>query len=208
MNDDLREIEDKFLLIKTEREMRMNELEKKQKEKEEVIKKIQTRVKAIDFIEQVATQERKQVKDKVETLITSCLQSVYDDSYSVEFNYGVKGSRTSVEIMLVRKCKDGMLIKRDLQGIGGGVADSISLPLKLIVLLNDKEFDKILITDEPGKHLDLDRVPKFVKFIKTISEQLDVQIIMSSHHDGIDVFADSVNSVTINGSMSCIERIK
>lgn len=208
MNDDLREIEDKFLLIKTEREIKLKDLESKQLQKEEVIKRIETRVKAIDFIEQVATQERKEVKDKIESLITFCLRSVYDDSYSVEFNYGVKGSRTSVEILLVRRCKDGMLIKRDLEGIGGGVADSISLPLKLIVLLNDKTFEKILIADEPGKHLDIDRVPKFVKFIKSISKDLGVQVIMSSHHEGIDVEADSVNMVSINGSTSNIERIK
>lgn len=208
MNDDLREIEDKFLLIKTERDIKLKDLESKQTQKEDIIKQIETRVKAINFIEQVATQERQEVKDKIESLITSCLRSVYDDSYSVEFNYGVKGSRTSVEILLVRRCKDGMLIKRDLEGIGGGVADSISLPLKLIVLLNDKTFEKILIADEPGKHLDIDRVPKFVKFIKSISEDLGVQVIMSSHHEGIDIEADCVNVVSINGSTSNIERIK
>jgi len=82
----------------------------------------------------------------------------------------------------VRKCSDGLVVRRGLEGIGGGVGDSISLPLKLVVLLNDISFDKVLIIDEPGKHLDVDRVPKFAKFLREISKRLGVQIIMSSHH--------------------------
>ena len=206
--NDLMQLQSEFFMIKTQREKSLQKLKEKQDLKQKIIKDIQTRVKAIDYIQKVATIQRKQVKDKVQKLITNCLRSVYDDSYSVQFNYGVKGSRTSVDIDLVRKCPDGLLVRRGLQGIGGGVADSISLPLKLIVLLNDKSYDKILIVDQPGKHLDLDRVPKFAQFLKKISDELDVQIIMSSHHQGMEIFADTVNNVSIKGSVSTVDRIK
>lgn len=101
-----------------------------------------------------------------------------------------------------------MIIKRGIEGIGGGVADTVSLPLKLIVLLNDNEFENILITDEPGKHLDSNRVVKFAKFIKLISHKLNIQIIMNSHHEIMNEYADTIHKVTINDSVSTVERIR
>lgn len=206
--NDLQRLSQDFAYIKKQRQIRKKQLQQIQKQKEQTINNISLRVQTIQFIEKIAFEQRMLVKQKVQKLITSCLQQVYDDSYSVQFNYGIKGSKTSVQIILVRKCKDGLVVRRGIQGIGGGVADSISLPLKLIVLLNDKEYEKILITDEPGKHLDLQRVPKFANFIKRISEQLGVQVIMSSHHEVMDSFADTVNLVTIDGSLSSVQKIK
>ena len=208
LKTELRALEDKFLLISKNREVWEKRLDLAKKEKDDLMESINTRVEAIDFIERVASEERLEVKDKVESLITSCLHDVYDSSYSIEFSYGIKGSRTAVEVFLVRNCSDGMVIRREIDGFGGGVADTISLPLKLIVLMNDKTFDKILITDEPGKHLDLEKVPRFAKFLKNISEKLGVQIIMSSHHTAMEDYADSVNQITLDGSKSYIERIK
>ena len=208
LESQLREIQTNFYLLQKQRQKNIKKLQQKQKQKQLIIENIQTRVQAIDYIETVATIQRKEVKEKVQKLITSCLREVYDDSYSVQFNYGVKGSKTSVDIQLVKRTHDGLLIRRGIQGIGGGVSDSISLPLKLIVLLNDKDYDKILIVDQPGKHLDLDRVPKFASFLRKISSELGVQIIMSSHHQGMDIYADTVNYVSIKGSLSSIDRIK
>jgi translation initiation factor RLI1 len=204
----IRNIQDKFYLVQKDRERQIEKLNKLEKDREDTIHNIDVRVETINFIEGVAAQERVSVKEKVEKLITDCLHEVYDDSYSVEFDYGIKGNKTSVEINIIRKCNDGLIIKRGIDGIGGGVADTVSLPLKLIVLMNDGEFDKVLVTDEPGKHLDTTRIVKFAKFIQAISHQLGVQIIMSSHHAIMDDYADTIHKVTLNDSVSVIERLK
>lgn len=205
---EIRKIEDAFLVINSEREKKKALLDKLNKQKEELIHNIDLRVKTIDFIEKVATSKRQIVKDKIEQLITSCLHEVYDDSYSVEFDYGMKNSKTSVDIYIVRKCDDGMIVKRTIDGIGGGVADTVSLPLKLIVLMNDGDCDKVLFVDEPGKHLDTTRVQNFAKFLKIISEKLGVQIIMSSHHECMNDYADNIHKVILNSSISEVERLK
>ena len=208
LHDDLRKIEDSFLLIKTDRDRKLKELSQKQERKEKIINDLEICSKAIEFVEQVSTEERQAIKSKVEELITSCLQEVFDQTYSVEFEYGMKRNKTSVEIYSIRTCEDGMKVKRQIDGIGGGVADAISLPLKLIVLLNDSELDKVLILDEPGRCLSINHVPKFAHFLKTISERLGIQILMSSHHTCMDQFADSINEVSLEGSKSQISRIK
>lgn len=204
----IREVQDNFLLMKKDRNRQIEKLKTLQKERDDTIHNIDVRVEAINFVEGIAAQERISVKERVEKLITECLHEVYDDTYSVEFDYGVKGNKTSVEINILRKCNDGMVIKRGIDGIGGGVADTVSLPLKLIVLLNDNEFDKVLVTDEPGKHLDTERVIKFAKFIQTISHQLGVQIIMSSHHAIMNDYADTVHLVELDDSVSKVSRLK
>ena len=204
----VRQIQDAFLIISEERKRKLQALQKLNQEKADLIHNIDVRVQTIDFIEAVASNERNTVKEKVENLITSCLHEVYDDSYSVEFDYGMKNSKTSVDIYIVRKCDDGMIVKRTIDGIGGGVADTVSLPLKLIVLMNDSDCDKVLFVDEPGKHLDTTRVQNFAKFLKIISEKLGVQIIMSSHHECMNDYADNIHKVTLSGSISEVERLK
>ena len=208
LKQEFRELEDAFLFIRAERQSRETELESLKQERDSLIHDLEVCSKAIEFIEQVATEERRNVKKKVEDLITSCLHEVFDDSYSVEFEYGMKRAKTSVEVFSVRKCEDGLVVKREIDGIGGGLADAISLPLKLIVLLNDSGLERNFIIDEPGKHLSINHVPKFAHFLKTISQKLGVQIIMLSHHTCMDLFADSINEVSLEGSKSHIERIK
>lgn len=204
----IRKVQDNFVALITRRNDNINKLEKLNKEKEEILKNIDVRIQTINFVESVASNERLNVKEKVEKLITSCLHEVYDDSYSVEFDYGMRGSKTALEIYVIRKCDDGMVIRRMIDGIGGGVADTVSLPLKLIVLMNDSEFDKVLVTDEPGKHLDTTRIVNFAKFLQSICKKLDLQIVMSSHHSCMSDFADNIHSVTLNDSVSRVERIK
>lgn len=208
LKGEFRKVEDAFLLIDAERKRKEAELEKHKEERDQLIHELEICSKAIEFIEKVSTEERRVVKKKVEELITSCLHEVFDDTYSVEFEYGMKRSKTSVEVHSIRKCEDGVVVKRQIDGIGGGVADAISLPLKLIVLLNDSDLDRIFVIDEPGKHLSVNHVPKFANFLSTISQKLGVQIIMSSHHTCMDKFADSINEVFLEGSKSQIVRVK
>lgn len=208
LKGEFRKVEDAFLLIDAERKRKETELEKHKEERDQLIHDLEICSKAIEFIEKVSTEERRVVKKKVEELITSCLHEVFDDTYSVEFEYGMKRSKTSVEVHSIRKCEDGVVVKRQIDGIGGGVADAISLPLKLIVLLNDSDLDRIFVIDEPGKHLSVNHVPKFANFLSTISQKLGVQIIMSSHHTCMDKFADSINEVFLEGSKSQIVRVK
>lgn len=206
--DEVRRLEDAFLIISTDRKKKVEELEEKKKRKEELLLLLDQCSKAIEFVEQVSTEERQNIKGRVEDLVSSCLRDVFDDSYSIEFFYGMKRSKTSVEIYSIHSCEDGMEVRRQIDGIGGGLADMISLPLKLMVLLNDDRLDRIFIIDEPGKHLSIDHVPKFARFLQNISKKLGVQIIMSSHHTCMDQFADSINEIHLEGSKSVVERQK
>ena len=79
LNKRIRGVQDRFLLMKNDRERQLRKLDELEKERDETVKNIDTRVEAINFIEGVASQERIAVKEKVEKLITDCLHEVYDD---------------------------------------------------------------------------------------------------------------------------------
>jgi len=204
----LKAVRDRFLILRSDRERAKERLEALVRERDETVRNIDLRVEAINFVEGVAAQERVSVKERVERLVTSCLNEVYGEGYSVEFEYGMRGNKTSVEISVVRRCADGMEVHRGIDGIGGGVADTVALPLKLIVLMNDEGLDKVLITDEPGKHLDTTRVNAFAKFIGAVAHELGVQVIMSSHWEVMREEADRVHRVTLEDSVARVERIK
>ena len=114
---DFRSIEDAFLILKSERDKKIEQLKEKEKEKQELIDRIEICSKSIEFVEKVSTEERRGIKTRVEDLITSCLKDVFDDSYSVEFDYGMKRSKTSVEVYAIRDCEDGLKVKRQIDGI-------------------------------------------------------------------------------------------
>ena len=63
LKQEFRELEDAFLLIRAERQSRENELESLKQERDSLIHDLEVCSKAIEFIEQVATEERRNVME-------------------------------------------------------------------------------------------------------------------------------------------------
>ena len=119
----------------------------------------------------------------------------------------MKRNKTSVDIYLTKHTQLGDIVRKQ-GGFGGGVSDVISLPLKLLVLLALQTNDKILIADEPGKHMD-ERVDKFGYFLKNVCDKLGVQMIVLTHHESLSEFGNSVYMVQMQNKLTTlVERIK
>ena len=155
---------------------------------------------SINLIDKVSLLKRNTIKTKVERVITEGLKSVYGADYSVEFEYQTKNNRTSAEMLLN---KNG--IKRNMDGFGGGVADVIAFSLKLLVMLSIGTCDRILVSDEPGKHMDMERVQKFFQFVQFVSKRMNTQIIMCSHHQCSRDYADRLYRLQLKGDVTVSE---
>lgn len=142
----------------------------------------------LKIIEGLALEKRNGIKSGIENVVTSALKMLYGEEYSFNMTYSEKNNRSCLDVKVFRVTPDG-IVKRDISGIGGGVSDCISIPLRMMVLKGSNAGD-ILFLDEAFKHIDKDMVDKVGEFLKTISEKLDMQIIMSSHHQGILNAAD------------------
>jgi DNA repair exonuclease SbcCD ATPase subunit len=156
------------------------------------------------FCEELANNRRGAMKGKIEGVITEAVRLIYGDTYRVELSYSVKNNRSCLEIEMVRETPAGE-VRRDMSGFGGGMADTISVPLRLMVLVGSKQTDKVCILDECWKHMDLDRVELVGKFLRLLSDKLGMQIIMCSHHDKIRDFADRTYEVSETGGLSKVD---
>lgn len=203
----IRNLERDIIILKNDNKNYQQEIDELTSDNERRSEDLKYAIEAIDFIEKAANHERNLVKDKVEGVISDALKEIYGDEYSIKFDYTMKRNKTSVDIYLVKHTKIGDIIRKQ-DGFGGGVSDIISLPLKLLVLMALQKNDKILIADEPGKHMD-DRVDKFGFFLKNVSEKLGIQIIILTHFQSMTEFADSVYEVSmIDKVTSLVERVK
>jgi len=162
---------------------------------------------ALQFLEDVANSRRSGMKAQVESVVTEALSLIYGDDYSIELVYNVKNNRSFMEVELVKKTNAGE-VRRQMNGFGGGVSDTISVPLRLLVLLASRQVDRICILDECYKHVDPNRIERVAEFIKEISVKLDLQIIMCSHHEAMQYTADSVWMIQDDRGKSVVTQVK
>jgi len=156
---------------------------------------------ALKFLEELANSRRGAMKGKIESVVSEALRLIYGDSYRVELSYGIKNNRSSLEIEMVRTTPAGE-VRRDIGGFGGGVADTISVPLRLMVLVGSKQTDKVCVLDECWKHIDVGRIEMVGQFLRALSEKLGMQVIFCTHHLALRDFADKVYDVRESDGVS------
>lgn len=156
---------------------------------------------ALKFLEELANGRRGAMKGRIESVVTEALRMVYGDSYRIELSYGMKNNRSSLEIEMVRATPAGE-VKRDMGGFGGGVADTISVPLRLMVLVGSKQTDRVCVLDECWKHIDVVRIEMVGQFLRVLAEKLGMQVVFCTHHQALRAYSDRTYEVSETGGIS------
>lgn len=207
IDEKIYQLEKQLILDKNTNQQIEIQINTLKKEIDQHLQNLNLGAQAINFIERTANQQRSIIKDKVESVITDALKEIYGQQYSINFDYSMKRNKTSVDIYLTKHTELGDIVRKQ-GGFGGGVSDVISLPLKLLVLLALQNNDKILIADEPGKHMD-ERVDKFGYFLKDVCDKLGIQLIVLTHHNCLSEFSDSVYQVKMTDKITTVvQKIK
>jgi len=170
----------------------------------ELTQSLQLGQEGLAFLEELANGRRGAMKGKIESVITEAVQLIYGPSYKVELSYSFKNNRSWLEIEMVRNTEQGE-IRRDMGGFGGGMADTISVPLRLMVLMGSRQTDRVCVLDECWKHMDLERIDLVGKFLRLLVDKLGIQIVMCSHHEKMREFADRTYEVSEAGGVSKVE---
>lgn len=167
---------------------------------------LETAKEALGFLQDLANGRRGAMKSKIESVVTEALRLIYGNSYRVELSYGVKANRSSLEIEMVRDTANGE-VRRDMGGFGGGVADTISVPLRLMVLVGSRKTDKVCVLDECWKHIDGRRIEFVGQFLRALSEQLGMQILFCTHHIPLQAYADRVYQLSEADGKSSVKVV-
>jgi len=182
-------------------------LDKQMKEQErrilECADKLSICTQAGAFLTEIASSRRGVMKHRIEEVVTEALKLIYGADYKVELTYAVKNNRSCLDIQMVRTTSEGE-VRREIGGFGGGVADSISVPLRLMVLLGSKQVARICVLDECYKHMDAERIELVAEFLKALADQLGMQVIICTHHSVIRDRADKTYLVSESNGKSTV----
>lgn len=137
------------------------------------------------IVEGLALQKRNAYKSSIEAVVTEVLHTLYGKEYSFHLSYCLKNNRSCLEIEVRKTYDSGYTVRRDMSGHGGGVSDSVSIPLRLLILKGSPDVGDILFLDEAYKHVDLNMAETVGLFLKSLCEKMGMQIIMLSHHESI-----------------------
>ena len=88
-----------------------------------------------------------------------------------------------------------------------GVSDTVSVPLRLLVLLGSKKSDRVCVLDECYKHVDGERIPLVVQFLRVLTERLGMQVILLSHHRQLRSEVDAAYEVREGEETSEVIRV-
>lgn len=194
------------------------ELGKKEKIEEQLkykIEKSEEINQEIDLLSKVGTllhktseYAREQAKVQVESLVTKCLQYVFETN--IEFSVEIEEQRgkSAAEFYVVNNIDDIILKTKPELSRGGGIVDIVSLALRIAFLQTHKpKIQGPLILDEPAKHVSDEYIYNVSEFLKQTSELFNRQIIMVTHNNHLAAIGASAYRVELKGTASDITKI-
>lgn len=153
----------------------LKEESKEAKQKEQEYQDVQE---ALSILQTVAKTIQQQAHKKITELVTICLQFVFGSRYSFGIIFHKKRNKTEAQLVFL---KDDMEIN-PLEEAGGGVIDVASFALRLAsLLLSRPKKAKLLILDEPFKHLSREYTKRIRMLLEKMSQEHNVQIILVTH---------------------------
>lgn len=171
----------------------------------ELTKKEDKYEKCIDLMQKLSGIMKTNTIKKVETLITHGLQEIADEKLKFVIQYETK--RNSIQAQYKLYDEVTKTYYDIINSFGGGIADIVSI-LQRIIFIYQFDTAKILVLDEAGKWISNDKQNRFGKFLRDVSHQLGIQIILITHKDNMVQEADSVIRVKKVGDSSIIEQTK
>jgi DNA repair exonuclease SbcCD ATPase subunit len=157
------------------------------------------------LLQKTSEYARQQAKKQIEEIVTSALSVVFGKDYRFIVNIEVKANQPVAEYWLESEGVTTQLKPPDYDR-GGGVADVVSLALKLAV----GELSGIrgpLFLDEVGKHVSQEYAPNVAFFLKEFSQKFNRQIVLITHNPHLAEIGDVSLQVRQTGGKSKVEAI-
>lgn len=156
----------------------------------------------LQFLEDLANARRASTKGGIERVVTDALRLVYGPRYSVELEYDVKNNRSWLDVIVVKRV-GGLEVRRGPFGFGGGLVDTVSVPLRLLAVVGS-DTDRVCVLDESYKHLPRARVELAAGFISGVCRELGLQVVMLSHHEAMRRQSDRVFRLEDDGERAVL----
>ena len=187
---------EQFNQLKQKRDILLEQNQKRCAIIEAELKKVENYTAARFVLAEVSRQTQEHLKERIEKLVTLCLQSVFDRNFEFKLNFQIKRNKMECEPIVLENGHE-FSPKDDM---GGGILDIISFALRIVLCgLETPRSRNLIILDEPFKQCGK-LITKACQMVKEISKMLGVQIIMVTHSDElIDIAEKSWHVEYVNG---------
>jgi DNA repair exonuclease SbcCD ATPase subunit len=127
---------------------------------------------------------QQKVHNQIAAVVGKCLTTVFaDTAYDFVIEFSKKRGKTEAALLFYR---DGYAVD-PLDAAGGGVVDIASFALRLAsILCSRPKLRKLLVLDEPFKHINPDLVPMIDKMLLELAKETGTQIILITHLPGLN----------------------
>lgn len=172
----------------------------------EAIRQRDVAVKARWVLTEVATTTQENFKKEVESLVTMATQSVFDRPFIFELEAGRRGDRLIYIPIVLEKGK-----RRELEDdMGSSIIDIISFALRIVLWeLEEPRSRNTFGLDEPMKWVGTgEELILAGQMLKTISHELNIQLIIITHEPLLAEFADTAYNVEFDGMESHVMLTK
>ena len=161
--------------------------------------------KASIFLQTLSDTTRQQIIERISSIVTDALQKIKDPN--LEFKMKLSTERNQVDVKFVVINKQTEQEYDILNSCGGSIADIVTFPLKVALLLKwEPTLSRILILDESFKFVSVADQEALGEFVRQISEKLNLQTILVTHSSTLTGKAHKVFEVTQNNSKSIVEE--
>lgn len=184
------------------------QIKSRKKTSEEMAERIDLLTKVGALLNKTSKYAREQAKSQVETLVTKCLQYVFESDVEFLIEIDEQRGKSSAEFYVVNTIDDIILKTKPELSRGGGVVDIVSLALRIAFLQTHKpKIQGPLILDEPAKHVSDEYIYNVSEFLKQTSELFNRQIIMVTHNNHLASIGTSAYRVDLKGSISEVSKV-
>ena len=143
--------------------------------------KLLSQTKAHTIIQQIAQTVQQQAHERIEGVVSKCLEAVFGNKYGFKIDFRRKRGRTEAELILL---KDGHEIEDALNADSGGVVDVAAFALRLAcIVLAKPTLEKVMIMDEPFRNLDQQNRERVRVLLEELAMDFKIQFIIVTHED-------------------------
>jgi len=151
---------------------------------------------------------REQAKNQVQSLVTKCLQFIFESNIEFLIEIEEQRGKSSAEFYVINEIEDIIIKTKPELSRGGGVVDIVSLALRIAFLQTHKpNIEGPLILDEPAKHVSDEYIFSVADFLKQTSELFNRQIIMVTHNHHLSAIGSNSYRVDLKGSESIVMKV-
>lgn len=209
LNKELELLKNFLLREQGKRDILLEQLHKNKISVEKIIVDQELLEKVVILFQKTSEFARLQAKKQIETLVTKCLQYVFETDVEFVIEIDELRGKANAEFYVINTSEDMILKTKPELSRGGGVVDIISLALRIAFLqIHKPRIEGPLILDEPAKHLSEEYVYNVGDFLKQTSEMFNRQIIMVTHNQHLSAISNKAHRVQLSGTTSTITVVE